>query len=113
MLTALDSIHRAVDASGAIRACESFRASLIRQHDRLAIGAEALRLLLQTRKGDPCIDVESRDWMEFFYLAKDVDRTQKQMDCEREQTGDVIRKTGNSAVTLRYVHALVTLQSAA
>ena len=68
LLKALANLYNAVDIAAVIKACEAFRESAFRQRDRLAIGADTLRLFAQTR--GKSIDLETKEWQEFFRLAK-------------------------------------------
>ena len=75
LLKALANLYNAVDIAAVTKACEAFRESAFRQRDRLAIGADTLRLFAQTR--GKSIDLETKEWQEFFRLANDIEERGK------------------------------------
>lgn len=86
LLEGLAGVHRAVGNAPVRRACEQFRDALLRQHDRLAIGAEALRLCLQEHGNGVYAELEGPEWKEFFLFAEDIERTKGLQDgsCSRQ-----------------------------
>ena len=67
LLQGLANIYNAVDGTSEAKACETYRDLALRNRDRLAIGADALRLFFQTR--GKSVDLETQEWREYFALA--------------------------------------------